>query len=63
MKNYKLRFNLLAATVGVLLLCAGCTKDFGTINTNPSNVTTPDPKFLFTGLNSLVKAMDFSPRL
>jgi hypothetical protein len=48
MKNYKSRFNLLAAIVGVLLLSAGCTKDFGTINTNPSNVTTPDPKFLFT---------------
>lgn len=48
MKNYKWSFNLFAATMGVLLLCAGCTKDFGNINTNPSNVTTPDPKFLMT---------------
>ncbi len=48
MKNFKWRFNLFAATMGLVLLCAGCTKDFGSINTNPSNVTTPDPKFLMT---------------
>ncbi|WP_301924465.1 hypothetical protein [Ferruginibacter sp.] len=48
MKNYKSGFSLLGAGVAILLLCTGCTKDFGNINTNPSNVTTPDPKFLMT---------------
>ena len=35
-----------------VLICMGsmssCTKDFGSINTNPSLVTTPDVKFLFS---------------
>ena len=39
-------------TVAMILICmAGiisCTKDFGSINTNPSIVTTPDVKFLFS---------------
>lgn len=36
----------------LLIICIGCItsckKDFGTINTNPSLVTTPDVKFLFS---------------
>ncbi len=48
MKHYKRTFNLFAALAGITLLFGSCTKDFGTINTNPSNVTTPDPKFLMT---------------
>lgn len=36
----------------VLIICMGymssCTKDFGSINTNPSIVNTPDVKFLFS---------------
>lgn len=36
------------AAVGVLLLLAGCKKDFADINTNPSNVTTPEIKFLLS---------------
>lgn len=38
--------------LGLLIICMGfitsCKKDFGTINTNPSLVTTPDVKFLFS---------------
>lgn len=48
MKNYKWKINLVNTGLAALLFCAGCTKDFGNINTNPSNVTTPDPKFLMT---------------
>ena len=36
------------AAMGVLLLLAGCKKDFADINTNPSNVTTPEIKFLLS---------------
>lgn len=37
-----------------LLWATSCEKDFGDINTDPSIVITPDPKFLFThSLNSL----------
>lgn len=39
-------------SLGLLIICIGCIasckKDFGTINTNPSLVTTPDVKFLFS---------------
>ena len=48
MKNYKWKFNLVTPALAALLFCAGCTKDFGDINTNPSIVTSPDPKFLMT---------------
>jgi hypothetical protein len=48
MKKYKFKTNLVAAALAALFFSAGCTKDFGDINTNPSNVTKPDPKFLMT---------------
>lgn len=39
-------------TLAVFIVCVAginsCTKDFGSINTNPSIVTTPDVKFLFS---------------
>ncbi|MEO9143989.1 MAG: SusD/RagB family nutrient-binding outer membrane lipoprotein [Ginsengibacter sp.] len=39
-------------SLALLIMCMGyitsCKKDFGTINTNPSLVTTPDVKFLFS---------------
>ncbi len=38
--------------LAVLIICMGgitsCKKNFGTINTNPSVITTPDVRFLFT---------------
>ena len=34
--------------IGTLLLISACKKDFADINTNPSNVTTPEIKFLLT---------------
>lgn len=45
-------------TTGIMLACTlltySCKKDFSEINTDPSIVTTPDPKYLFTySLNSI----------
>jgi hypothetical protein len=38
-----------------LLMTTSCKEDFGNINTDPSIVTTPDPKYLFTySLDNLV---------
>jgi hypothetical protein len=54
MKN--ILFKCAASTVIAtgLLWATSCEKDFGDINTDPSVVITPDPKFLFTySLNSL----------
>lgn len=39
---------LFKATLGTMLLSAGCTKDFGDLNTDPSTVINPDVKFLLT---------------
>jgi hypothetical protein len=54
MKNIAIKWTtgiLLAVT---LLFSNSCKNNFSEINTNPSIVTTPDPKFLFTySLNSL----------
>jgi hypothetical protein len=51
-KNTKWATGLMLA--GTLLLSNSCKKDFSEINTNPSVVTDPDPKFLFTySLNSI----------
>lgn len=39
---------LFGASLGTVLFTAGCTKDFGDINTDPATVVNPDVKFLLT---------------
>lgn len=54
MKNIFIKCAAGTVLVTGLLWATSCEKDFGDINTDPSIVLTPDPKFLFThSLNSL----------
>lgn len=54
MKNILLKWASGAVLASGLLFASACENDFGDINTDPSVVITPDPKFLFTySLNSL----------
>lgn len=54
MKNILTKCAAGTVLVTGLLWATSCEKDFGDINTDPSIVLTPDPKFLFThSLNSL----------
>lgn len=48
MKKIVLKYTTCAAVLICLGSISSCTKDFGSINTNPSLVTTPDVKFLFS---------------
>lgn len=48
MKIYKFQTVFLVAIVLCLLMFSSCKKDFGDINTDPSVVTDPEIKFLFT---------------
>jgi hypothetical protein len=54
MKNILKKWATGAMLTSGLLCASACENDFGDINTDPSIVTTPDPKYLFTyALNSL----------
>ncbi len=54
MKNITTKWATGLMLAGTLLLSNSCKKDFSEINTNPSVVTNPDPKFLFTySLNNI----------
>ncbi|TDE09987.1 SusD/RagB family nutrient-binding outer membrane lipoprotein [Dyadobacter psychrotolerans] len=54
MKNITIKWATGIMLAGTLLLSNSCTNDFAEINTDPSVVTDPDPKYLFTySLNSL----------
>jgi hypothetical protein len=54
MKNI-FRWSSLVMLASGLLMTTSCKEDFGNINTDPSIVTTPDPKYLFTySLDNLV---------
>ncbi|WP_353719683.1 SusD/RagB family nutrient-binding outer membrane lipoprotein [Dyadobacter sp. 676] len=54
MKNILIKCAAGALFASGLLCATSCENDFGDINTDPSVVLTPDPKFLFTySLNSL----------
>ncbi|QRR00422.1 SusD/RagB family nutrient-binding outer membrane lipoprotein [Dyadobacter sandarakinus] len=54
MKNRTYKSWAVRALAATMLLATSCERDFGDINTDPSIVTTPDPRYLFTySLNSL----------
>ncbi|MEP6750974.1 MAG: SusD/RagB family nutrient-binding outer membrane lipoprotein, partial [Bacteroidota bacterium] len=48
MKHRISKYTTLAALITCLGYISSCTKDFGSVNTNPSIVTTPDVKFLLS---------------
>jgi hypothetical protein len=48
MKINNLKTGLFGATIVGLLMLAGCKKDFGSLNTDPSVVTDPEIKFLLS---------------
>jgi hypothetical protein len=48
MKNITTKWITGIMMAGIMLLGNSCTKDFDEVNTDPSIVTDPDPKFLFT---------------
>jgi hypothetical protein len=48
MRTFKIKIAFFGAALTSLLFFEGCKKDFGLTNTNPSNVTQPEIKFLLT---------------
>jgi len=48
MKRFNYKTGLTAVVISLAILSPGCKKDFGSTNTDPSIVTSPDVKFLFS---------------
>ncbi len=48
MRTFKIKITFFVVALTSLLFLEGCKKDFASTNTNPSNVTQPEIKFLLT---------------